>query len=58
MKPDTLPNEMSDPDSDAGEAWPRGRTGDSRQTTQAERAVMHPDRDDPEWRYYHQIWES
>lgn len=25
-------------------------------STQAERSVMHPERQDPEWRYYHGAW--
>ena len=28
------------------------------ETTQAERAAMHPDRHDLEWRYYHGSWSS
>jgi hypothetical protein len=28
----------------------------SRQTTQAERSVMHPDREDVEWRYWRGGW--
>jgi|YNPBryantNP2012_1023418.scaffolds.fasta_scaffold01760_7 hypothetical protein len=26
------------------------------QSTQAERSVMHPEWQDPEWRYYHGAW--
>ncbi len=37
------------------------RTGDdpeSQDPSQAELAVMHPDDDDPEWRYYFGAWHS
>ncbi len=34
----------------SGEA---GGRGDAHGITQAARSVMHPERHDPEWRYYH-----
>jgi hypothetical protein len=45
LNPDTGPNPASEPD----EASPR-------QASQAARAVMHPDRDDMEWRYWRGGW--
>jgi hypothetical protein len=38
------------------EAESPGRGPTQRVTTQAERAVMHPERHDTEWRYYHGAW--
>lgn len=32
------------------------RTFEERETSQAERAAMHPDRSDLEWGYYHTAW--
>ena len=39
-------------------ANPASESGDTspRQTTQAERGVMHPDREDVEWRYWRGGW--
>ena len=34
------------------------RENAQRAASQAERAVMHPDYSDPEWRYYHGAWHS
>jgi hypothetical protein len=45
LNPGTGPNLASEP----GEASPS-------QATQAARAVMHPDRDDMEWRYWRAGW--
>jgi hypothetical protein len=43
------PNSEPGPASGTDEAAPR-------QTTQAERGVMHPDRDEMEWRYWRGGW--
>ena len=43
------------PDSGPNLAAEAGDTLD-RQATQAERGVMHPDRDDVEWRYWRGGW--
>jgi len=32
------------------------REASSHPTSQAERAVMHPDHRDPDWHYYHVTW--
>jgi len=45
LNPGTGPN----PASESDDASPR-------QATQAERGVMHPDRDDMEWRYWRGGW--
>ena len=43
------PDTRSSPAAESDEALPR-------QATQAERGVMHPDRDDMEWRYWRGGW--
>ena len=43
------PTTGANPASESGDAPPR-------QTTQAERGVMHPDREDVEWRYWRGGW--
>jgi len=35
---------------------PGKRSFEERETSQAERAAMHPDRSDLEWGYYHTAW--
>ncbi len=37
---------------------PRGTGEKPSEPSQAELAVMHPDGDDPEWRYYFGAWHS
>jgi hypothetical protein len=37
---------------------PRGIHEQPQEPNQAALAVMHPDRDDPEWRYYFGAWHS
>jgi len=44
------PDDMRDPDPDQPVADPA--LPEPRPTTQAERAVMHPAYDDPDWRYF------
>jgi len=44
--PDTRPSPAPESDDNAS----------PHQTTQAERGVMHPDRDDVEWRYWRGGW--
>jgi hypothetical protein len=45
LHPDSVPN-----------LAPESADASARQATQAERGVMHPDRDDVEWRYWRGGW--
>ncbi len=66
MKHNTRDYEGAGPDASerAGSAHPDEQAGGTegqpahRATTQAERAVMHPEHHDAEWRYYHGAWHS
>jgi hypothetical protein len=45
-------------DADPREPSAEGPHATPRPTTQAERSVMHPDADDPDWRYFFGAWHS